>query len=82
VFPPGHAQVAVEAWPGTGDYFLIETTNLPMGQDADSWDATIFLFDKETWFGYISGEGDITLGPCYVLDCSLGSKLGIRAMSN
>ena len=82
IFPPGHAQVAVEAWPGTGDYYLIETTNLPMGQDEGSWDATVMYLDKEDWFGYISGEGTFTLGPCYVLDCDLGSKLGIRAMSN
>lgn len=28
LLPPGHAQVAVEVWPGSGEYFLIETTML------------------------------------------------------
>ena len=29
VLPDGHAQVAVETWAGSGEYFLIETTCLP-----------------------------------------------------
>lgn len=29
VMPTGHAQVAVELWEDTGEYFLIETTDLP-----------------------------------------------------
>ena len=82
LFPPGHAQVAVEAWPDTGDYFLIETTSLPMARDAATWERVVRLLTKEEWRGYISGEGDITLGPCYVVDCDLGEKLGIRAISN
>ena len=32
VLPDGHAQVAVEVWEGTGEYFLIETTMLPNDQ--------------------------------------------------
>ena len=37
IFPPGHAQVAVEAWPNTGEYYLIETTILPVdGENVDS----------------------------------------------
>ena len=82
IFPPGHAQVAMEAWPGTGDYFLIETTVLPMAQDIDTWNNTILYMDRDEWHGYITGEGYYTYGPCYVLDCDLGEKLGIRAMSN
>ncbi|MCL2517232.1 MAG: zinc-ribbon domain-containing protein [Oscillospiraceae bacterium] len=82
IFPPGHAQVAVEAWPGTGDYFLIETTVLPMAQDMDTWNNTVIFLDSEDWLGYITGEGYFTYGPCYIVDCDLGEKLGIRAMSN
>ena len=82
IFPPGHAQVAVEAWPGSGDYFLIETTILPMGQDIDSWNGTVMYLERDEWLGYITGEGYFTYGPCYVVDCDLGEKLGIRAMSN
>jgi hypothetical protein len=82
IFPPGHAQVAVEAWSGAGDYFLIETTVLPMGQDMDAWNSTVQYLEKDEWLGYITGEGNYTMGPCYVVDCDLGEKLGIRAMSN
>jgi hypothetical protein len=32
--------------------------------------------EKEQWYEYIDNE------PCYVVDCDLGAKLGIRAMSN
>jgi len=82
LFPPGHAQVAVEAWPGSGDYFLIETTILPMAQDNDAWNSTVMYLDSEDWLGYITGEGYYTNGSCYIVDCDLGEKLGIRAMSN
>ena len=82
IFPPGHAQVAVEAWPGSGDYFLIETTVLPMGQDMSAWEYVVQYLDKEQWFGYITGEGDYTSGECYIVDCDLGAKLGIRSISN
>ena len=82
LFPPGHAQVALEAWPGTGDYFLIETTILPMAADEDTWNRAVMLMDKDEWLGYITGEGSYTLGLCYIVDCDLAVKLGIRAMSN
>ena len=82
LIPPGHAQVAVEAWPNTGDYFLIETTTLPMEQDNETWNYVVMYLTKDEWWGYISGEGDYTYGACYVVDCDLGEKLGIRAMSN
>ena len=76
IFPPGHCQVALEVWPDTGDYFLIETTILPMPQNSDGWDAVVRYLDKDEWYKYI---GD---SPCYVVDCDLGAKLGIRAISN
>ena len=82
VFPPGHAQVAVEIWPYTGEYYLIETTILPMEMSYDGWNSAVIYLDQDEWWGYLSGEGSITLGECYVLDCGLGAKLGIRAMTN
>ena len=82
IFPPGHAQVAVEAWPQSGDYFLIETTVLPMDADMDTWNYVVQYLSQDEWWGYLSGEGDYTYGPCYVVDCDLGAKLGIRAISN
>ena len=78
VFPPGHAQVAVEAWPSTGDYFLIETTHLPM----EEWTYTVMYLDKEDWWGYLSGEGPVTYGECYVVDCDLATRLNIVPMTN
>jgi len=42
VFPPGHAMVAVETWPETGEYFLIETTQLPVSD----WDNTIQVISE------------------------------------
>ena len=82
IFPPGHAQVAVEAWPNTGDYFLIETTALPMEQDGEVWDKVVSYMDKEEWLSYITGYGYNSLGECYVLDCDLGKTLDILPMSN
>lgn len=82
IFPPGHAQVAVETWPNTGDYFLIETTMLPMPANKDGFNKAVQLLSKQEWQGYIDGTGSYTLGQCYVLDCELGKKLSILPMSN
>lgn len=82
IFPPGHAQVAVETWPGTGDYFLIETTTLPMDMTEKAWDNTVAFLSKDQWQGYIDGTADYSLGQCYVLDCDLAKKLDILPMSN
>jgi len=76
VFPPGHAQVAVEAWPNSGDYFLIETTILPMPRDIDGWNSAVMYLEKEEWYAYIENS------PCYIVDAELGVKLGIRAITN
>jgi hypothetical protein len=70
VFPPGHAQVAVEAWPGTGEYFLIETTALPTG-DINS---CLSYKTKAQWNSYIQN--------CIVIDCNLTKELGIQPLSN
>jgi hypothetical protein len=82
IFPPGHAQVALEGWPYTGEYFLIETTILPMDVDNESWNRTVRYLTQDEWLGYITGEGDYTYGSCYVLDCDLAGKLGIRSINH
>ncbi len=82
IFPPGHAQVAVEAWPGTGEYFLIETTTLPMPMNEEAWDQTVMYLTNDQWQGYIDGTADYSYGECYVLDCDLAQKLNILPMSN
>ncbi len=82
IFPPGHAQVAVEAMPGTGEYFLIETTTLPMPMNEEAWDQTVMYLSKDQWQGYIDGTAEYSYGECYVLDCDLAQKLNILPMSN
>ena len=82
IFPPSHAQVAVETWPNTGEYFLIETTTLPMPQDIDTFYNVVKYMSKDEWLAYIDGTGENSSGECYVLDCDLGQKLGILPMSN
>ena len=82
VFPPGHAQVAVECWPGTGEYFLIETTVLPLPMDEEWYNYVVMYLTPDEWQGYIDGTGEYTMGECYVLDCDLGKKLNILPMSN
>jgi hypothetical protein len=82
IFPPGHAQVAVEAWYGAGDYFLIETTVLPMEPNNDYWNYVVKYMSSDEWFAYLSGEGAGSSGECQVVDCAWGEKLGIRPMSN
>lgn len=82
IFPPGHAQVAVETWPGTGEYFLIETTTLPMPMHEEAWDQTVMYLSNDQWQGYIDGTAEYSYGECYVLDCDLAKKLNILPMSN
>ncbi len=74
---PGHAQVAVEIYPGTGQYFLIETTKLP-NELSDYKDDIDIFFNGEIESDslpigrlsedYISGR--------VVIDCSDGNLLG------
>ena len=82
IFPPGHAQVAVETWPGTGEYFLIETTTLPMPMHEEAWDQTVMYLSNDQWQGYIDGTAEYSYGQSYVLDCDLAKKLDILPMSN
>ncbi|MBR0135031.1 MAG: hypothetical protein IJM18_02420, partial [Clostridia bacterium] len=69
VFPPGHAQVAVEVFDhgeGQGQYLLIETTRLT----ADSVDGSVTLLSYGEWLSYLSN--------CDVIDCNDASALGIN----
>jgi hypothetical protein len=85
VFPPGHAQVAVEIWEGTGQYLLIETTSLPCkwedykeylawlmaGSYNNEIDCPIIYLPPEAWKQYID------VGEIYLVDCSDGKLLGL-----
>ncbi len=83
ILPPGHAQVAVETWYGSGYYFLIETTSIPNTN-------TDFVDDANYFLNYWEGESDnypisiytddywsSYLEDCYVIDCSDGALLGM-----
>lgn len=81
VFPPGHAQVAVETWEGSGEYFLIETTVLPFGENNHYSEVVREMNDSE-WLAYLADPWGDGSGPCYVVDCDLATKLGITALTN
>lgn len=71
---PGHMQVAVETWRGSGQYFLIETTALDAVLEGN-YDAVVnYDMDMAAWNQYLSGDGMIAI------DCDLASQLGILAI--
>lgn len=81
ILPPGHAQVAIEDWYQSGDYWLIETTMLPFDGDSD-WDSFIRYLDADEWLEYIADPWGDGSGPCVVLDCDMATPLGISGFSN
>lgn len=96
IFPPGHAQVAVETWEGSGSYFLIETTALPnensvfideanamitnWGKECDNY--PIAYLTKDEWVAYLTGDQTDDSDDCYVLDCGDGALLGMTPFAN
>ena len=80
IFPPGHAQVAVECWPNTGEYFLIETTILPVTEQ--NMGGIVTYKTKEEWMQYLQDPYGNGSGSCYILDCSLATPMGILPLSN
>lgn len=81
VFPPGHAQVAVETWDGSGEYYLIETTILPYTAE-DAYSSVVQYMDSAEWEAYLADPWGGGSGSCYVVDCDFATKLGITALSN
>jgi hypothetical protein len=67
---PGHAQVAVETWRESGQYFLIETTALTQ----PDWDKIIYYPTQEEWNNYLQ-QNQVT-----VVDVELARKDGIKPM--
>lgn len=96
IFPPGHAQVAVEVWNGrgqdtrgTGQYLLIETTALSAGSN----NRDIFKAGMANLLDYKGPAGSIQyLSPdswaayitkdTYVIDCSDSGVLGLTPFFN
>ncbi len=81
VLPPGHAQVAIEDWNQSGDYWLIETTVLPFGERNNASDVVSYLTQEE-WLAYLADPWGNGSGPCVVLDCDMAGPLGIHGFSN
>ena len=71
---PGHAQVALETWEGSGEYYLLETTKLPFTATEADISAFCALPTAEEWTEYLDGDG------VYVIDCALASSLNIRGL--
>ena len=74
IITPGHAQVALETWEGSGEYYLLETTKLPF--TAEEADINVFcsLPTADEWKEYLDRDG------VYVIDCALASSLNIRGL--
>lgn len=84
VFTPGHAQVAVESWSGSGQYFLIETTNLPFDASVDDMNTLTALYSSEDWAEYLSQSSQKAQqsgGMVYIVDCDLAKILNIKGLA-
>ena len=84
VFTPGHAQVAVETWKNSGQYFLIETTCLPFDAATDNTDNLIIQLSQEDWSNYLSQEAQQAQdsgGMVYIVDCDLARTLNIKGLA-
>ena len=74
IITPGHAQVALETWEGSGEYYLLETTKLPFtAQEADI-NAFCSLLTADEWTEYLNRDG------VCVIDCALAPSLNIRGL--
>ncbi len=74
IITPGHAQVALETWEGSGQYYLLETTKLPFTADEADINAFCSLPTADEWTEYLDRDG------AYVIDCALASTLNIRGL--
>lgn len=77
LFPPGHCQVAVETNNGSGEYYLVETTILPI-TDSNVGNVVTFL-NAEDMEAYIMTGYE---RPVYVVDCNLVDDLDFQYVNN
>ena len=77
VLTTGHCQVAVETWENSGDYILIETTLLPVGNpldmcgDKNYLNSLMELKSDEKWKSYLEAKNG------EVFNCNLATDMGI-----
>lgn len=81
LFLPGHAQVAVETWLGSGEYFLVETTLLPFTATDEENNALVTYFTNDEWTSYLDDPYGDGSGPIYVVDCDLVIPLGLQGIT-
>lgn len=68
---PGHAQVAVETWNGSGEYILLETTALDFARDK-KFDGFVYTeLSRQEWEEYLAQDGYVAI------DCDLARQLKI-----
>ncbi len=81
IFLPGHAQVAVETWEGSGQYFLVETTLLPFTGTDEENELLVTYMTNEEWLSYLEDPYGDGSGGCYVVDCDLVLTLGMQGIT-
>lgn len=81
IFLPGHAQVAVETWEGSGEYFLVETTLLPFTGSDEENNLLVTYMTNEEWLSYLEDPYGDGSGGCYVVDCDLVLTLGMQGIT-
>ena len=94
VLIPGHAQVAVESWDGSGQYYLIETTDIPYGgftidpkTGKADWNGLVVsnVMTEQQWQAYLDQQEAISKqygGFVFIIDCDLRSVLGITGLES
>ncbi len=82
ILPPGHAQVAIEDWNNSGDYWLLETTSLPFTGSSSDIDSFLLYLDSDEWLSYLADPWGDGSGACFVLDCDMAAPLGIIGFNN
>lgn len=81
VVTKNHCQVAVETWKGSGEYYLVETTILPIGEFDQAYgngtylDAVLYCPTNEEWDAYLMQNDG------YVYSCNMASTLGITPLN-
>lgn len=79
LFSPGHAQVALETWRNSHEYYLLETTALPFdGTDEAQVNHYIQYKTQAEWEQYLADCA--ARGVAYVVDCDLLNTFGYQAM--
>lgn len=87
-FPPGHAQVLVETWTGSGSYLLVETTTLPYQGPTLTEERRIgpdsllpMVVSSDTLDNYLALLG-CDLEDLYVVDCDLRAPMGMQGLEH